>query len=187
MARSPRVLSAGIYHLAVHGSDTRHLFLTDSDRNDFLERLALTCERFELGLLSYVLLGTHYHALLRIPDARLSRALQQLHTEYSRHHNRRHRRSAHLFRAHPYTGEVGSDEQLATAARYLARNPIEAGLATDPLDWPWSSVRAHAGLEPSRIPLAEGDLRGAFGDSDGWRRRYREHVEAIIDASSRER
>jgi putative transposase len=162
--------------VAAHGSDARHLFLNDRDRADFLERLVLTCERFELSLLSYVLLGTHYHALLRIPDARLSRALQFLHTEYSRHHNRRHRRRAHLFRAHPYSGEVGSDEQLATASRYLARNPVEAGLVGDPLDWPWSSARAHAGLERPGIPLAERPLREALGGGPGWRRRYREIV-----------
>ena len=57
-------------------------------------------QRFELALLSYVLLGSHYHALVRIADARLSQALQRLHTGYSRWHNRRHARSAHLFRAH---------------------------------------------------------------------------------------
>src|SRR5947208_5497571 len=56
-------------------------------------------------------MGNHYHTLLRIPDARLSQALQRLHTEYSRHHNRRHRRSAHLFRAHAMTREITSDAQ----------------------------------------------------------------------------
>jgi hypothetical protein len=32
-------------------------------------------------------MGNHYHTLLRIPDARVSRALQHLHTWYSRLHN----------------------------------------------------------------------------------------------------
>ena len=108
MARPPRALHEGIYHLAAHGSDTRYLFVNDEDREDFLRRLAAMCERFELPLLSWVLLGNHYHALLRIPDARLSPALQRLHTEYSRHHNRRHSRSAHLFRAHALTNEISS-------------------------------------------------------------------------------
>src|SRR5437588_11634700 len=102
-------------------------------------------QRFELALLSYVLMGSHYHALVRIPDARLSEALQRLHTEYSRHHNRRHGRRAHLFRAHPMTREVGRDVQLVAACRYLLLNPAGAALVADPLDRPWSSARAHAG------------------------------------------
>ena len=182
--RPPRDLTDGIYHLAAHGSDGRYLFVSDADREDFLERLAAIWQRFELALLSYVLLGSHYHALVRIPDARLSRALQRLHTEYSRWHNRRHRCRAHLFRAHALTREIGSDAQLVAASRYLALNPVEAGLVDDPLDWPWSSARAHAGLERPRIPLAEGDLGAAFGDADNWRERYRAQIETAGDEAA---
>jgi putative transposase len=178
VARRPRNLYGGIYHLAARGSDTRRLFVRDEDREEFLERLAAIWEHFELALLSYVLMGTHYHALVRIPDARLSRALQHLHTEYSRWHNRRHRRSAHLFRAHAMTKEIASERQLVAACRYLALNPVEAGLVDDPIAWPWSSARVHAGLEPPRIPLAESDLRAAFGDADDWRERYRSTIES---------
>src|SRR3954449_7883270 len=119
MARPLRNLYPGIYHLAARGSDERHLFIGDRDREDFLDRLAAIWERFELALLSYVLLGSHYHALVRIPDRRLSQALQRLHTEYSRWHNRRHGCRAHLFRAHALTREIRSDTQLVAASRYL--------------------------------------------------------------------
>ncbi|HEX5469776.1 MAG TPA: transposase [Gaiellaceae bacterium] len=178
MARRPRGLADGLYHLAAHGSDTRSLFVDDADRADFLERLAATLERFELAVVSYVLLGNHYHAFVRTPDARLSDALRHLHTEYARAHNRRHHRGAHLFRAHPYLGEIQSDEQLVTASRYLARNPLEAGLGRDPLAWRWSSAPAHAGLRRPPLPLAEGDLRAAFGGGARWRDRYRDYVSA---------
>ena len=180
MPRRPRRLYEGIYHLAARGSDTRYLFVGDRDREDFLDRLATTCERFELSLLSYVLMGTHYHTLLRIPDARLSQALQRLHTEYSRWHNRRQGRCAHLFRAHAMTREIESDAQLVAACRYLALNPVEAGLVENPLDWPWSSARAHAGLEQPQIPLAEGALRAAFGDDNNWRKRYSAQIDSTM-------
>jgi hypothetical protein len=177
--RVPRRLRSfceGIFHIGSHGSDTRHLFLTTDDRLDFLARLTTVLLRFDLGLLSYVLLGNHYHVLLRVRDARVSRALQHLHTEYSRWHNRRHRRSAHLFRAHAFANEIESGEQLLAAYRYLARNPVDANLVADPFAWPWGSARAHAGLEPAALPLAEDPLRAAFGDDPGWRSRYRDFV-----------
>jgi putative transposase len=179
--RRPRNLYDGIYHLAARGSDIRHLFLNDGDREEFLERLAATWAYFELALISYVLMGSHYHALVRIPDARLSRALQHLHTEYSRWHNRRHRRSAHLFRAHAMTKPITSDRQLVAACRYLALNPVEARLVKDPLGWRWSSARTHAGLEKPLIPLAEGDLHAAFGGTDHWRDHYRSMIESAVD------
>jgi putative transposase len=175
MPRKPRAYAAGVFHFAALGSDLRYLFSSDEDRKDFLERLAAVCERFELALLSYALMGTHYHTILGIPDERVSQALQRLHTEYSRHCNRRWGRGAHLFRAHPLARMIESDEDLAGAARYVARNPVEAGLVRDPLAWPWSSARAHAGLEPPRIPLAEDALQAAFGGAS-WRRNYVAHI-----------
>lgn len=176
MPRRPRSFAAGIFHLATHASDTRYLFRSDDDREDFLDRIAIVCERFELGLLSYVLMGNHYHLAIRVPDARVSRALQWLHTEYSRSQNRRYDRSAHLFRAHPMAREVESDRDLVGTCRYLARNPVEAGLVRDPLEWRWGSARAHAGLEPPRIPLEERQLQGAFGSNAGWRGHYVEQI-----------
>jgi putative transposase len=172
MARALRAFAAGLFHLSAQASDTRHLFLSDQDREDFLDRIAIVCERFGLGLLSYILMGNHYHLALRVPDERVSRALQWLHTAYSRDLNHRYDRSAHLFRAHALAREVESDEDLVGTCRYLARNPVEANLVRDPLEWHWGSARAHAGLEPPRIPLEETDLRAALGGGADWRQNY---------------
>jgi putative transposase len=178
MVRPLRAFEEGLFHVAAHASDTRHLYLGADDRRNFLVRLAETCRRYELGLVTYVLMGNHYHAVFRIPDARLSSALQYLHTGYSRRHNRVHGRHAHLFRAHCGTRLIESGDHLLTAARYVARNPVEAGLVKHPLRWRWGSARAHAGLEAPRIPLDEGPLRAAFDDDPDWRRRYRALIEA---------
>jgi putative transposase len=35
------------------------------------------------------------------------------------------------------------EAHLMTAARYVALNPVRAGLVARAQDWPWSSVRAH--------------------------------------------
>ena len=177
MARRPRAFVEGLYHLASHASDTRHLFLSDRERTTFLERLELLLERFELRLVAYILMGTHYHLVLFTPDARISSALQQLHGWYSRWHNRRRGRGAHLFRAHPLAREIESDADLVGVCRYLAYNPVEAGLAAHPLAWRWSSASASAGLCQSPVPLDEGPLRAAFGESPDWRRRYRAFLE----------
>jgi putative transposase len=176
MPRPLRCFEAGIYHVGSHGSDTRRLFLGDSDRSDFVERLGFTFWQRGIELLAYVLLGNHYHTLVRIPDARLSEGLQRLHTEYSRQHNRRHGHSAHLFRAHCFARRIRDDDQLLTAYRYLALNPVAAGLVLDPLDWPWSSAAAHAGVRPAPVPLQQEPLRSALGDGPRWQERYRELI-----------
>lgn len=173
MGRRPRNFVAGLFHVAAHASDTRFLFLSDSERELFLDSLAATFERFELGVVTYTLMGSHYHVVLLTPDARVSKALQRLHTSYSRRHNKGRCRGAHLFRSHFFARELTSDEELIGACRYVARNPVEAAIVGDPLDWRWSSARAHAGFEPPRIPLHEKPLRAALGGGE-WRAAYRE-------------
>ncbi len=177
MGRPPRSFAPGIYHIAAHGSDDRHLFLDEDDRGEFLDRLGVTFWKLGIELISYVLLGNHYHTLAYTPDDRLSCGLQPLHGGYSRHHNQRHGRRAHLFRAHCLARHIVDNDDFLTTSRYLAMNPAKAGLVVHPLDWPWSSARVHAGLERAPIPLEEGRLRGAFGDSQNWRERYRAFIE----------
>jgi REP-associated tyrosine transposase len=178
MPRPPRAFVEGIHHLSSHGSDERHLFLTGEDRGSFLDRLAFVIARFSLRLVSYTLLGNHYHVVLFTPGAVVSSALQQLHGWYSLTHNQRHGRGAHLFRAHCFAREITSDADLLVACRYVAWNPVEAGLSADPFSWPWSSTAATAGLAEPAIPLDLSPLRAALGDRDDWRRRYRDFIEA---------
>jgi hypothetical protein len=63
------------------------------------------------------------------------------------------------------------------------RNPVEAGLVDDPLAWPWSSARTHAGIEQATIPLNEQPLRNALDNSPRWRNRYAELIEADAPAT----
>jgi REP element-mobilizing transposase RayT len=179
--RPPRAFVDGLYHLGSHGSDLRELFLSDNDRLTFLERLVLVLERFELRLVAYMLMSNHYHLILSIPDGRISKALQQLHSWYSYWHNRARGRSAHLFQAHPFARELQSDAELLAACRYLAYNPVEAGLVDHPFAWRWSSSAASAGLRESPFPLDPAPLRAAFGDGADWQRRYRGFIEVAGD------
>ena len=91
----------GIYHVAGHGSDDRVLFRDDEDRHTFLEHLATTFAELGLGLVSFVQMTNHHHLLVYTPDRRIAQGLHALHGGYARTHNRRHGRTAHLFRAHP--------------------------------------------------------------------------------------
>jgi putative transposase len=179
MPRPPRLfVPNGIYHLAAHGSDRRALFLCDRDRALFLERLAQVCERHELALIAYCLMGNHYHLVAQTADARLSLALKELNGGYSRQFNRLHGRSAHLIRAHALAELIEQESYLLTVCRYLAWNPVGAGLCGEPCEWPWSSYQASAGLEPVPRFLNDSALRDACGGRADWRQRYRDFVEA---------
>jgi putative transposase len=45
----------------------------------------------------------------------------------------------HVFQGRFYAGLVESDWRLLELTRYIAMNPVRAGLCVAPSDWPWSS------------------------------------------------
>jgi REP element-mobilizing transposase RayT len=182
MGRLPRQYAEGIYHVAAHGSDDRVLFHDDNDRRAFLAHLETTFALLELEVVSFVLMTNHHHLIVATPDARLELGLQQLHGGYSRIHNRRHGRTAHLFRAHSFARRIEDDDDLKWTDRYIARNPLEAGIVTDPLDHYWSSAPAHAGMSRPLIRLHEAPLRAAYDNVPDWRRRY---VETVLGTGAR--
>jgi putative transposase len=114
-------------------------------------------------------MDNHYHLVARIPDARVSRALQRLHTGHSHRHSRAHHRSAHLFRSRPLAQLIDSDGYLLAACRYLAVNPVRAGMCARPQDWPWSSYSRTAGYLPADSLLEESPLLDALGPVHGAR------------------
>lgn len=179
MGRPLRIfLPNGIYHVVSRGSDRRPVFRLDKDRELFLDRLQLMVERYRLPCLAYCLMDNHYHLIVITPDARLSAAMQELNGGYSKRFNATHGRSAHLFRNRFMAQLIGDDSYLLTACRYIAHNPVRAGLCQEPSAWKWSSYRATVGIGPAQRFLDERLLAGALGGGDRWRDRYREFVEA---------
>ena len=152
------------------------MFQTDDERLSFLTELTRTFERFEIAVVAYTLMGTHYHAVVKIPDARLATALQRLHTVYARLANRGRERCAHLFRSHYFAREITSDEDLLGVCHYLAHNPVRARIVRDPFGWRWASTAATAGLAVPQIPLELEPIRNAFADHPNWQRQYEAFV-----------
>lgn len=122
-------------------------------------------------------MNNHYHLIVQTPDQRLSKAMQELNRGYSRRFNSIHGRSAHLFRNRFTAQLIDDDEYLLTACRYVAHNPVRAGLCEAPTDWRWSSYGISAGITPAPRFLDEKLLSAATGGGGEWRRRYREFVE----------
>lgn len=167
MPRPPRAwVPGGIYHVFSRGSNRHALFLYDKDRIDLLDYAAIVVARYELECWAFGLMTNHCHYLFRIPDApiALSDALRDLNGTYARRFNHRYGREAHTFRNRFGAVLQETQEQLLWSARYIVRNPVEAGLCGHPSEWSWTSYRATAGLEPPPPLLSVSKLLSLFGD-----------------------
>lgn len=89
---------------------------------------------------------THVHCLVDVPDDSLAFGMHSLNTAYALAFNERHVRRGVLQRARYWSGAKRDSDALLAAYRYIARNPVEAGLTNDPAKWPWSSFATSCGL-----------------------------------------
>ena len=146
MARPLRIEFPGaVYHVTSRGDRREPIFRDDADRECLLQLLGRALERFDAQVLAYCLMGNHYHLVLHTRLPNLSRLMRQINGVYTQSFNRRHGLVGHLFQGRYKAILVDRDAYLLALCRYVERNPVAAGLASAPADWPWSSYRAHVG------------------------------------------
>ena len=175
MARPLRLEFEGAwYHVMNRGAGRRDIFADDDQRERFLDLLGELLERFGVETHAYCLMGNHYHLLLHTPAANLSRAMRHLDGVYTQHFNRSNATDGPLFRGRYRSIVVEADQYLLQVSRYIHRNPLEAGLVDDLVDYPWSSYRAYA-LDTDVTPwLYRSTIRSALSAQPA---RYRAFVE----------
>ena len=111
-------------------------------------------ERSGVACWAYCLMPNHVHLVL-VPTTEegLASALGETHRRYTSFVNARSRWTGHLFQGR-FGSAVMDEEHLLAAARYISLNPVRAGLAGEPPDWRWSSVRAHlAGKDDALVSV----------------------------------
>jgi putative transposase len=179
MARPHRLLEpGGIYHVTGHAVHEAAMFVTDDDRERFLTLVERVVPRHGWLCQAYCLLTTHFHLLVETPEANLSRGMHWLNGAYAQSFNRRHGRSGHLLADRFYSVTVASDGHLLELARYIALNPVRAGLCRKPEDWRWSSYAATIGCcAPAAFLDYQGALRRFGRVPASARRRLRSFVE----------
>ena len=147
MARPPRIEFPGAtYHVIARGIAGQKLFTDDLDCYGLLVRFARMVVRFEAVCHAFCLMPTHYHFAVETQNANLSEAMHWLNAVYAQRFNARHARHGHVFGGRFKAVLVERDSHLLELARYIALNPVRAGLCRLPEDWPWSSYAATAGL-----------------------------------------
>jgi len=188
MARPLRVEFPGAYyHVMNRGNNRQDIFISDRDRNTFLEALSDSCEIHDVSIIAYVLMSNHYHLLIQTPQANLSEFMRHFQITYTVRFNHRHDRPGHVFQGRFKSLLVEADEYLLPLSRYIHLNPIrtshfnaigiqdkEEYLRT----YPWSSYPGYCYLRKRNKPFNYSWLLHTYygGDDYKGRKNYRAYV-----------
>jgi putative transposase len=130
-------------------SAKRPIFLDRNDRELFMSILATVVRRHAWSCTAYCLMTTHYHLLVKTPEPDLAAGMQRLNGCYATSFNHRHGTSGHVLGGRYHAELIETDGHLLETCRYIALNPVRAGLCDEPESWRWGSYRGAIGLVPA--------------------------------------
>jgi putative transposase len=144
MSRIARLVVPGLpHHVTQRGNGRGRVFFDDDDYALYLALLAESCRAAGVACWAFALMPGHVHLILVPSDEDgLRAALAPVHRRYAGIVNGRRRKAGHFWQGR-YGAAVMDEAHLAAAFRYILRAPVEAGLATSPEAWRWSSARAY--------------------------------------------
>ena len=146
MGHRPRPFAPGqSIHIIRRGVNRCAIVREDDDRARLLDALRFAAATYTVAVHGFVIMDTHYHALVTPADARgLSAMMKRLGEDYVLYYNRREDRIGTLWAGRFRSIPKGDERSWLTCLRYIERNPVEAKIVTRPEDYPWSSYRFHA-------------------------------------------
>src|SRR6185312_9539672 len=169
MGRKPRIDHPGaIHHVTARGNAKADIFLSAADASVFLATLGTVVREHGWSCFAYCLMPNHYHLLIETHAANLSVGMHFLNSAYARMFNAAHDRVGHVFQQRFHSELITREEHLLEAMRYVALNPVRAGLAASPAAWRWSSHRTMAGTCPAPGWLARHRAWDVFGGIDAY-------------------
>jgi len=179
MARYKRIREPGLlHHVMSRGNGRMKIFLDDVDYRKFLYVLGDVLDLYDVDCWDACVMPNHYHLAVMNHRPNLPEAMQHLNGEYAIWWNARHANVGHTFQGRYKDQIVQREGYLLNLVRYIALNPVRAGLVKSPEQWPWSAYPCTAGLAPNPGFVQADRVLALFGDADAkaLRERYVRHV-----------
>ncbi len=140
MARKNRIIfKKAIYHVINRGNRGSEIFTADADREYFLRKVGEFSVEYSVDIFSYVLMNNHYHLLLRTNLPNLPDFMHRINLVYTKYFNYKRGTNGHLFQDRYKSFVIDSDNYFISALRYIALNPVVAGIVTNASEYEWGS------------------------------------------------
>lgn len=178
MGRPLRIEYPGaLYHVTSRGNEKKNIFLDKADRDKFLQILQEYHTRHGMVIHAYVLMDNHYHLLLETPRGNLLKVMHGINSRYTGYFNRKYQRVGHLFQGRYRALLVEKDQYLLSLSRYIHLNPMRAGIARRPEEYPYSSYGAYIGRRSREDWMQYDPVLSQFGrNRKGAEENYRKYV-----------
>jgi len=165
----------------MRGINRQDIFYDEDDYQRFMGTLErLKTDKFEVY--GYCLMSNHVHLLIHEKSEEIPQIMKRIGTSYAWWYNRKYQRTGHVFQGRYGSECVEDDKYLLTVIRYIHKNPVKAGMISEPEDYRWSSIQAYYGEHEDPTGLTDTSfILGIFAkERTGAIRRFQEYMKMEI-------
>jgi REP element-mobilizing transposase RayT len=147
-----------LYHIYNRGNNKQPVFSSARDYFHFIE-LCYKNIKPRCQILAWCLMPNHFHFMIEVNEESLkqikwggnimpsiSNGFQLLQSNYSKRINFRENRTGSLFQQKTKSKLLENKNYALTAFWYIHQNPVKAKLASNMLEWEYSSYKEYYGL-----------------------------------------
>jgi len=161
--RNVPFLAGYYYHIYNRGAHRLGIFREDADYRFLLKLIKEWTAKDNISILAYCLMPNHFHFLLRQnSNLSVSIFMQAVFNIYSKAFNSKYQHFGTLFEGPFKAIRVDKAEYLFHLCRYIHRNPLDAGLVTEPEAWLYSNYLEFVGKRAGTLVDKEFVLK-SFG------------------------
>jgi len=173
MPRSRRVIQPqNVYHLISRFVAGEYFIRGADERREYFRLLGRALKESDWRCISYAIMSNHIHLAMLAGLQPLAEWTRNAHTLFAEWINERNDRIGAVFTRGPKDFLVRPNG-VAKVMGYIHRNPVRAGVVSDPRDTDWTSHAAYLGLvaRPAWLDTAKGlELAGfqSAEEMDEW-------------------
>lgn len=184
MPRQARIDAPGaLHHIICRGIEGRDIFREDTDRNNFIKRLANILLETHTPCSAWCLMPNHFHLLLQTGGVPIATVMRRLLTGYAVSYNRKYRRHGHLFQNRYKSILCQEDPYFLELVRYIHLNPLRAKVVSTLSELDYYDYCGHSTILGKRKNNWQdiNKVLGLFGRKvNVARRKYSEYIEKGI-------
>lgn len=146
----------GIYHIMVRSVGNTDLFVDDTDKDMFLQKIRKYQERLNFKVYAYCLMDTHAHMIVDSNGGDISDIMHGINQSYAQNYNRKYKRHGHLFADRFKSKVVAEESYLFQLSGYIHQNAKDLPGYSNRIDeYPFSSLGIYIGKNENKYDIVD--------------------------------
>jgi len=155
-----------IYHVLNRANAKNEIFREDADYKYFRTTILRYSNEKNISVYHYCIMPNHYHLLLELKDPELlSSVMAGINKSYTTYYHKKFQTAGYLWQGRFKSKPIQKYKHLLACGRYIERNPVVCGIASNAEDYPYSSAKYYVRGEEDML-ISEDPLYISFAKEE---------------------